>query len=58
MKALICTSCGASRWKEEGNYRRYLIEAQIVKIVHLKNRSGAGFFFESCSPTDKLCDRY
>ncbi len=21
MKALICTSCGASRWKEEGNYR-------------------------------------
>lgn len=21
MKALICSSCGASRWKEEGNYR-------------------------------------
>ncbi|MBR3335316.1 MAG: hypothetical protein IKG23_13590 [Clostridia bacterium] len=21
MKALICTSCGASRWKEEGEYR-------------------------------------
>ena len=21
MKALICTSCGASRWQESGNYR-------------------------------------
>ena len=21
MKALICTSCGASKWKEEGEYR-------------------------------------
>lgn len=21
MKALICSSCGASRWKEEGDYR-------------------------------------
>lgn len=21
MKALICTSCGASRWKEDGEYR-------------------------------------
>ena len=21
MRALICTSCGASRWKEEGDYR-------------------------------------
>ena len=21
MKAIICTSCGASRWKEEGEYR-------------------------------------
>ena len=21
MKAIICTSCGASRWKEEGDYR-------------------------------------